>query len=103
MFDLGPSRARGRMKKGRGSHVPTPSTLPSRAAGVKGVRATASLDAGEHDGTHAHQRRLRLNVPAPPLDAHLVDGDDHAAVIREILLVCWPSGGDGGLVLPRRR
>jgi hypothetical protein len=39
------------MKKGRGSHVPTSSAPPSRTAGVKGVRATASLDAGEHDGT----------------------------------------------------
>jgi hypothetical protein len=39
------------MKKGRGSHVPTRSAPPARAAGVKGVRAIASLDAGEHDGT----------------------------------------------------
>jgi len=41
MFDLGPSRARGRLKKGRGSHVPTRSAPPSRASRRPGRRGGA--------------------------------------------------------------
>lgn len=59
------------MKKGRGSHVPTSSAPPSRAAGVKGARAIASLDAGEDDGTRHDLRMFARRVePASPPRAH---------------------------------
>ncbi|GAM98956.1 hypothetical protein U91I_02593 [alpha proteobacterium U9-1i] len=56
------------MKKGRGSHVPTPSGRHRAQAGVQGEEAKPSLDAGEHDGVSRQMTSTKERCIEAPIE-----------------------------------